>query len=142
MLPAAGIFSGPGAHYRYPYKNPGGPGRIRKQVGAFVSRRHYYEPAALGYPLGGQLWEKNRGVPWISRRKPQQHRSAAQKSQQRICKNEAPFSVGVRKSLAHTPNRKVSDFLVPYTSSGCSAMCLYCYLVCNYNKCAYLRSCS
>ncbi|WP_303620263.1 spore photoproduct lyase family protein, partial [Hungatella hathewayi] len=22
---------------------------------------------------------------------------------------------------------------------GCSAMCLYCYLVCNYNKCSYLR---
>ena len=27
----------------------------------------------------------------------------------------------------------------PYTSSGCTAMCMYCYLVCNYNKCAYLR---
>lgn len=37
------------------------------------------------------------------------------------------------------PNHKTSDFLVPYTSSGCIAMCLYCYLVCNYNKCAYLR---
>ena len=36
-------------------------------------------------------------------------------------------------------NHKVSDFLVPYTSSGCSAMCLYCYLVCNYNKCSYMR---
>ncbi len=33
----------------------------------------------------------------------------------------------------------MSDYLVPYTSSGCTAMCLYCYLVCNYNKCAYLR---
>jgi spore photoproduct lyase len=47
--------------------------------------------------------------------------------------------IGVRKSLKYTPNRKVSDFLVPYTSSGCSAMCLYCYLVCHYNKCSYLR---
>ena len=47
--------------------------------------------------------------------------------------------IGVRKSLRYTPNHKVSDFLVPYTSSGCRAMCLYCYLVCNYNKCAYLR---
>ena len=36
-------------------------------------------------------------------------------------------------------NHKTSDYLVPYTSSGCSASCLYCYLVCNYNKCAYLR---
>ena len=36
-------------------------------------------------------------------------------------------------------NHKTSDYLVPYTSSGCTAMCMYCYLVCNYNKCAYLR---
>ena len=36
-------------------------------------------------------------------------------------------------------NHKTSDYLVPYTSSGCTAMCLYCYLVCHYNKCAYLR---
>jgi len=47
--------------------------------------------------------------------------------------------VGVRKTHKYVPNNKVSDFLVPYTSSGCSASCLYCYLVCNYNKCSYLR---
>ena len=28
----------------------------------------------------------------------------------------------------YTENHKVSDYLVPYTSSGCTAMCLYCYL--------------
>lgn len=47
--------------------------------------------------------------------------------------------IGVRKTHKYEPNTKTSDFLVPYTSSGCSAMCLYCYLVCNYNKCSYLR---
>ena len=47
--------------------------------------------------------------------------------------------LGIRKSLTHRRNNKTSDFLVPYTSSGCSAMCLYCYLVCTYYKCAYLR---
>lgn len=47
--------------------------------------------------------------------------------------------IGTRKTHRYTPNQKVSDFLVPYTSSGCPAMCLYCYLVCNYNKCSYLR---
>mgnify|MGYP000886960345 CR=1 FL=1 len=41
--------------------------------------------------------------------------------------------------VPYVENHKVSDWLVPYTSSGCRAMCLYCYLVCNYNKCAYLR---
>jgi spore photoproduct lyase len=47
--------------------------------------------------------------------------------------------IGVRKSLNFVPNEKTSDYLVPYTSSGCPAMCQYCYLVCNYFKCAYLR---
>jgi spore photoproduct lyase len=47
--------------------------------------------------------------------------------------------IGVRKTHKYVPNHKVSDWLVPYTSSGCRAMCLYCYLVCNYNKCSYLR---
>lgn len=47
--------------------------------------------------------------------------------------------IGTRKTHKYVENHKVSDYLVPYTSSGCTAMCLYCYLVCNYNKCAYLR---
>ncbi|MDD5018370.1 MAG: spore photoproduct lyase, partial [Eubacteriales bacterium] len=47
--------------------------------------------------------------------------------------------LGIRKSLTHRKNNKTSDFLVPYTSSGCSAICLYCYLVCTYYKCSYLR---
>ena len=47
--------------------------------------------------------------------------------------------IGVRKTHKFVENHKTSDYLVPYTSSGCTAMCMYCYLVCNYNKCAYLR---
>lgn len=47
--------------------------------------------------------------------------------------------IATRKTHKYIENHKVSDFLVPYTSSGCIAMCMYCYLVCNYNKCAYLR---
>lgn len=47
--------------------------------------------------------------------------------------------LGIRKSLTHQKNNKTSDFLVPFTSSGCAAMCLYCYLVCTYYTSAYLR---
>ena len=43
--------------------------------------------------------------------------------------------IGIRKTHKFVENHKTSDFLVPYTSSGCTASCLYCYLVCNYNKC-------
>lgn len=47
--------------------------------------------------------------------------------------------LGIRKSLTYKKNNKTSDFLVPYTSSGCAAMCMYCYLVCTYYNCSYLR---
>ena len=47
--------------------------------------------------------------------------------------------IGIRKTHKFVENHKTSDYLVPYTSSGCTASCMYCYLVCNYNKCAYLR---
>ena len=49
--------------------------------------------------------------------------------------------IGVRKTHKFVPNHKTSDFLVPYTSSGCTAMCMYCYLVCNYNKCIFETVC-
>jgi spore photoproduct lyase len=47
--------------------------------------------------------------------------------------------IGVRKTHKYAENHKVSDWLVPYTCQAARAMCLYCYLVCNYNKCSYLR---
>jgi spore photoproduct lyase len=45
--------------------------------------------------------------------------------------------IGTRKNHKYVDNHKVSDFLVPYIPR-LHAMCLYCYLVCHYNKCAYL----
>lgn len=47
--------------------------------------------------------------------------------------------LGVRKSLRLVPNRLSADYIVPFTSSGCPAMCLYCYLTCTFFSNAYLR---
>ena len=47
--------------------------------------------------------------------------------------------IGIRKTHNFVSNHKTSDFLVSYTSSGCTAACMYCYLVRHYNKCEYLR---
>lgn len=99
----------------------------------------FYEPAALEYALGKSLKEKFAAVPWLPI---ESHNNIAQlrgNANDRFTHMKRHLIVGVRKSLKYTPNHKVSDFLAPYTSSGCSAMCLYCYLVCHYNKCAYLR---
>ena len=99
----------------------------------------FYEPAILNYKLGKQLKEKFKNVPWLpieSHNNIEELRSNPNKEFPRM---KRYLIIGVRKSLRYTPNHKVSDFLVPYTSSGCRAMCLYCYLVCYYNKCSYLR---
>ncbi|WP_124066139.1 spore photoproduct lyase family protein [Clostridium sp. E02] len=99
----------------------------------------YYEPAALDYELGRLLKEKYNAIPWIpieSHNKIDELRTSPNKDFTLLKKH---LIIGVRKTHKYVPNHKVSDFLVPYTSSGCTAMCHYCYLVCNYNKCAYLR---
>lgn len=99
----------------------------------------FYEPAALDYELGRQMREKFNQVPWIPIESHNKIDQLRKNKNQEFPKMKRHLILGVRKSLKYTPNHKVSDFLVPYTSSGCSAMCLYCYLVCNYNKCSYLR---
>ena len=99
----------------------------------------YYENAIKGYELGVYLLEKYKDVP---RFLIDNHNNIPEMREQENA--EFPtlkkhLIIGVRKTLKYEENHKVSDFLVPYTSSGCIAMCMYCYLVCNYNKCAYLR---
>ncbi|MEY8356852.1 spore photoproduct lyase family protein [Lachnospiraceae bacterium 54-53] len=99
----------------------------------------YYEPASLDYELGRHLKEKYNDIPWIpieSHNKIDELRTRPNKDFPSMKRH---LIIGVRKTHSYVPNHKVSDFLVPYTSSGCTAMCHYCYLVCNYNKCAYLR---
>lgn len=99
----------------------------------------YYEPSVLEYPLGQQLKEKYANLLWVeiqSHNNISQFRAAENSAFPKLKRN---LILGIRKTHKYVENHKVSDFLVPYTSSGCSAMCLYCYLVCNYNKCAYLR---
>lgn len=99
----------------------------------------YYEPDSLEYELGRLLRAKYADLPWTeidSHNRIESLSSAANKDFPRL---KRLLIVGTRKTHKYVPNCKVSDWLVPYTSSGCRAMCLYCYLVCNYNKCSYLR---
>ena len=99
----------------------------------------FYEPAALTYDLGKYLKDKFENVPWIPIESHNNIEQLQKNPNEEFPRMKRYLFIGVRKSLKYTPNNKISDYLVPYTSSGCSAMCLYCYLVCNYNKCSYLR---
>lgn len=99
----------------------------------------YYEEESLNYTLGKNLLEKFKSAEWI---KIENHNNIPELRNNPNCefaRMKQNLVLGIRKTHKYVPNSKISDFLVPYTSSGCSAMCLYCYLVCNYNKCSYLR---
>lgn len=99
----------------------------------------YYEPQALEYPLGQMLHKKYQDLPWVEIASHNRIPELSRRQNSEFPRLKRNLIVGVRKTHRYTENHKVSDWLVPYTSSGCRAMCLYCYLVCNYNKCAYLR---
>ncbi len=99
----------------------------------------YYEENILNYPLGKELMEKYKYLP---KYKIENHNNIEEMRKQpnkEFARMKRKLIIGVRRTQKFVPNHKVSNYLVPYTSSGCTAMCMYCYLVCHYNKCAYLR---
>lgn len=99
----------------------------------------YYEPDTLNYALGKMLRTKYASLPWIEIENHNHIPELSAAENREFPKLKSHLIIGVRKTHRYVPNHKVSDWLVPYTSSGCRAMCLYCYLVCSYNKCSYLR---
>lgn len=107
----------------------------------FIPKAVYYEEKARNYPLGKKLLEKYeaKNVPTIVIENHNAIEEMRKKENSEFPKMKQNLIIGIRKTHQFVENHKISDYLVPYTSSGCTAMCLYCYLVCNYNKCAYLR---
>ncbi len=99
----------------------------------------YYEPNIVNYELGRMLKEKFKDKPWYEIENHNNIAELRENPNTEFVKMKNYLIIGTRKTHKYVDNKKTSDYLVPYTSSGCSAMCLYCYLVCNYNKCSYLR---
>ena len=105
----------------------------------FKPQEIYYENGIEEYELGKELMEKFKDVPKILIENHNNIEEMRKKSNKEFPNMKRNLIIGVRKTHKYVENHKVSDYLVPYTSSGCTASCMYCYLVCNYNKCAYLR---
>ena len=107
----------------------------------FIPKAIYYEPKSKEYELGKQLLEnyEKQGVKLIPIENHNNIEEMRKNPNSEFANMKKNIIIGIRKTHKFVPNHKVSDFLVPYTSSGCIAMCMYCYLVCNYNKCSYLR---
>lgn len=105
----------------------------------FKPQAIYFEKNITEYELGKELLKKYAYVPKFEIQNHNNIEEMRTKQNKEFPYMKQNLIIGTRKTHKFVPNHKVSDYLVPYTSSGCTAMCLYCYLVCNYNKCAYLR---
>ena len=105
----------------------------------FKPKAIYFEKEIINYPLGKELMEKYKEVPKIEIENHNNIEEMRKKPNSEFASMKNNLIIGVRKTHKFVENHKTSDYLVPYTSSGCTAACMYCYLVCNYNKCAYLR---
>ena len=105
----------------------------------FRPKAIYFEKDIEDYTLGKELLKKYNEVPKIEIENHNAIEEMRKKENKEFLDMKRNLIIGVRKTHNFVPNHKISDYLVPYTSSGCTAACMYCYLVCNYNKCAYLR---
>ena len=105
----------------------------------FKPKAIFYEKNIQEYELGKELLEKYNEVPKIEIENHNNIEEMRKKSNKEFMDMKKNLIIGVRKTHKFVENHKTSDYLVPYTSSGCTAACMYCYLVCNYNKCSYLR---
>ena len=114
---------------------------FRGDLNMFLPKTVYYEKESENYELGKELLQryKDKGIQCIEIENHNNIEVMRKKQNSEFPQMKQNLIIGIRKTHKFVPNYKTSDFLVPYTSSGCIAMCLYCYLVCNYNKCAYLR---
>ncbi len=99
----------------------------------------YFEKDIENYVLGRELLAKYKDIPKFEIENHNNIEEMRKKENKEFPYMKQNLIIGVRKTHKFVENHKTSDYLVPYTSSGCTASCLYCYLVCNYNKCAYLR---
>ncbi|MCI8700518.1 MAG: spore photoproduct lyase [Clostridia bacterium] len=105
----------------------------------FKPKAIYYEKEIENYELGKDLLKKYRETPKVIIENHNNIEEMRKKQNSEFMDMKRNLIIGVRKTHKFVENHKTSDYLVPYTSSGCTAACMYCYLVCNYNKCAYLR---
>ena len=107
----------------------------------FLPKEIFYEKDAWNYELGKKLLTEYK-LKGIKLKEIENHNNIEElrkKENSEFCSMKKNLIIGIRKTHKFIEKHKVSDYLVPYTSSGCIAMCMYCYLVCNFNKCSYLR---
>ena len=83
----------------------------------------YYEPGIQEYALGKELLNKFDDVKKFVIESHNNIPEMRSKENSEFGRMKHNLIIGTRKTHKYVENHKVSDFLVPYTSSGCTAMC-------------------
>lgn len=91
----------------------------------FLPQFIYYEKDIVNYELGKKLIEKykDRNIPFIEIENHNNIEELRTKDNSEFKNLKRNLIIGVRKTHKFVENHKVSDFLVPYTSSR-----MYCYV--------------
>ena len=90
----------------------------------FKPKAIYYEKNIENYELGKELLKKYEDVPKVIIQNHNNIEEMRKKQNSEFLDMKRNLIIGTRKTHKFVPNHKVSDFLVPYTSSRMYC-CLY-----------------
>ena len=88
----------------------------------FKPKAIYYEKNIENYELGKELLKKYEDVPKVIIQNHNNIEEMRKKQNSEFLDMKRNLIIGIRKTHKFVPNNKTSDFLVPYTSSGCIAI--------------------
>lgn len=85
----------------------------------FLPREVFFEKEAENYELGKRILERYRekGVPCKEIENHNNIEEMRKKENKEFCNMKQNLIIGIRKTHKFVPNNKISDYLVPYTSS-------------------------
>lgn len=83
----------------------------------FKPKAIYYEKNIENYILGRELLEKYKDVPKLEIENHNSIKEMQKKDNSEFVEMKRNLIIGTRKTHKFVPNHKISDFLVPYTSS-------------------------
>ncbi len=83
----------------------------------FIPKAIYYEKDIENYELGKELLEKYKFVPKVEIESHNSIKEMQSKENKEFVNMKRNLIIGVRKTHKFVENHKVSDYLVPYTSS-------------------------
>ncbi|MBO8163265.1 MAG: spore photoproduct lyase [Brevibacillus sp.] len=114
---------------------------MKREAKLFVPDRVFFEPAALDYPLGKELYQRYQaeGVPIAMTTSHNQVRGIPGETDVEKYRNaKRTLVVGVRRTLTFEPSKPSAEYALPL-ATGCTAHCHYCYLNTNIGSRPYVR---